>query len=58
MSVWEEKAKIRGEAPPHLSASDKEIILEGYAIVSKMDWLKKKRAKRENMVSQAWRKLL
>jgi hypothetical protein len=41
MSVLEVKAKIRGEAPPHLSESDKETILEGHAIISRMDWLKK-----------------
>jgi hypothetical protein len=47
MTVWEEKAKIRGEAPLRLSETDKETIFKGHAHITKMEWLKKERSKRE-----------
>jgi hypothetical protein len=47
MTVWEEKAMIRGEGPLRMSDSDKETILEGYAHITRMKWLKKERSKRE-----------
>jgi hypothetical protein len=47
MTLWEEKAMIRGEGPLRMSESDKETILEGHAHITRMVWLKKERSKRE-----------
>jgi hypothetical protein len=37
MTVWKEKAKIRGEGPLRLSESDKETILEGHVHITRID---------------------
>jgi hypothetical protein len=47
MTVGEENAIIRGEGPLRMSESDKETILEDYAHITKMEWFKKERGKRE-----------